>query len=177
MICWQEQSNLPINDNADGNKKIYLSETLFSDCWTITKYILKKYFKALKSYIQGTQNDNEILKILNDKINLQDPLREYITFLSMTNFLFLRESKCYYLAVVGEIILSCTIGLPFVIPSGVYSIGNWIYRQINAPKNRSESEILQILSTSKLDESKLYVNVNSGHQNMPMDTNKKNRIQ
>ena len=141
------------NDNNNHDEKIHLSETLFaqndySDQWFLKRWFnelkdfvktkfAKKYFNALKKYIQGAKDDDEILETLKNRIDLTNPMGKYITFWRITNLLFWRESKWYYPVVVGEIILSLTIFLPFIVIAGLYSLGKyfwtWLFKKNDEP--------------------------------------------
>ena len=135
-----EERKIKDNDNTG---TVYLAETLFTksyrpDQWFLKRWLnkfkdfvqtwfVKKYFNAFKEYVLHATNDNEILTTLDNKIDLTNPMGAYVTFWRITNLLFWRESKWYYPVVVGEIILSLTIFLPFTAIAGPYSLGKYIW--------------------------------------------------
>ena len=123
--------------NDDDTEKIYLSEALLANSWSITKWFLKKYFNGLKDYVNQAKDDDEILTTLTNSIDLTNPMGKYVTFWRITNLLFWRKSKLYYPVVVGEIILSLTIFSPFTVIAGLHALGKyfwtWMFEKNDKP--------------------------------------------
>ena len=127
------------NDNSDNNKT-YLSETLLANSNKITKWFVKRYFTALKDFINKAKDDNEVLETFKNTINLSEPMSIYVTFWKTTNLLFLNDKKWYqyYPALVGETIFHLSIGLVYIIPAGIYSLGTYIWRALFGEKKETE---------------------------------------